>query len=929
MDFVQEKFLLACFVISSIVQSSISSKGAHRPPIVERLTDHFPPMPITQGMNTLYGASNIYPSSNGSYVDIVLDKYTVDNIPIREIINKGAISSVYPLKPMSLYATIWDGSNWATKGGHYPINYTYAPFVASLGELKIEGCMTQDTVLSQNVQRLPAVERLTDRFPTTLITQGMATLYGASNIRFNGSYVDIRLDKSGGSGLFSKDTYYHGFFSVSLKLSNSEVFQSNHDELDFELLGHESKSQWVLQTNMFLVDNIPIREIRNAGSMAYAYSLKPMTLYTTIWDGSNWATDGGKYPTDYKYAPFVASLGELKIEGCVVSSTSLPVAADVVCSNNATISNLDHVEGAGCVGSYRVGPVAAGNTLQLKESSRREGIHSTPSGKDKDDGCRTLSFFCSLLSSVSSRGAVYQPPNVERLTDRFPTMPITQGMTTLFGASNIHLKNNGSFMSNSDEFPHNHDEIDFELLGHAKRRQWVLQTNMYGNGSVRTGREEKVYLWFDPTQQFHQYTILWNSHHIVFLVDNIPVREVINNQAISSVYPSKPMSLYATIWDASDWATDGGKYPVNYNYAPFVASLGELKLEGCITKNTISPTAAECSKNATRPSSDMVEGANYARLSKQQMAGLNWAILLHYTRGKIVEEETMGSSLLLSGSSRGAIYQPPTVERLTDHFPPMPITQGSGLVSKNTYYHGFFSAAIKLPMGITSGVVLAFYVSKYCRQERSLSHLMSNSDVFPHNHDEIDFELLGHEKRRQWVLQTNMYGNGSVRTGREEKVYLWFDPTQQFHQYTILWNSHHIVFLVDNIPVREVIHNQSISSVYPSKPMSLYATIWDASEWATHGGKYPVNYNYGPFVASLGELKIEGCMIQKISSPLVVVCAKNATLSSVDPVEGEDYATLSKQQMDGLDWVRRKHMFYSYCKDTTRYKVLPIECNSP
>ncbi|XP_024995296.1 probable xyloglucan endotransglucosylase/hydrolase protein 33 [Cynara cardunculus var. scolymus] len=252
-------------------------------------------------------------------------------------------------------------------------------------------------VLSQNVQRLPAVERLTDRFPTTLITQGMATLYGASNIRFNGSYVDIRLDKSGGSGLFSKDTYYHGFFSVSLKvpkgitsgvvlafyLSNSEVFQSNHDELDFELLGHESKSQWVLQTNMyvngsirgreerihlwfnpahhfhqysilwnrhhivFLVDNIPIREIRNAGSMAYAYSLKPMTLYTTIWDGSNWATDGGKYPTDYKYAPFVASLGELKIEGCVVSSTSLPVAADVVCSNNATISNLDHVEGAG------------------------------------------------------------------------------------------------------------------------------------------------------------------------------------------------------------------------------------------------------------------------------------------------------------------------------------------------------------------------------------------------------------------------------------------------------------------------------------------------------------------------------------------------------------------------------------------------------
>ncbi|GJW23314.1 probable xyloglucan endotransglucosylase/hydrolase protein 33, partial [Tanacetum coccineum] len=224
------------------------------------------------------------------------------------------------------------------------------------------------------------------------------------------------------------------------------------------------------------------------------------------------------------------------------------------------------------------------------------------------------------------------------------------------------------------------------------------------------------------------------------------------------------------------------------------------------------------------------------------------------------------TSLLLSVSSRGAVYRPPTVERLTDRFPRIPFTKGmstlfgasnihiksngsyadiildktsgSGLISKNRYYHGFFSAAIKLPAGFTSGVVLAFY--------------MSNADAYPHNHDEIDFELLGYAKRRQWVLQTNMYGNGSVHTGREEKVYLWFDPTQDFHQYTILWNNHHIVFLVDNIPVREVIHNQAVSSVYPSKPMSLYTTIWDASEWATNGGKYPVNYKYAPFVASLG-----------------------------------------------------------------------------
>ncbi|CAK9137783.1 unnamed protein product [Ilex paraguariensis] len=236
-------------------------------------------------------------------------------------------------------------------------------------------------------------------------------------------------------------------------------------------------------------------------------------------------------------------------------------------------------------------------------------------------------------------------------------------------------------------------------------------------------------------------------------------------------------------------------------------------------------------------------------------------------------------------------------------------SSGSGLASKNRYYYGFFSAAIKLPAGFTSGVVVAFY--------------LSNADLYPHNHDEIDFELLGHEKGRDWVLQTNMYGNGSVSTGREEKFYLWFDPTLQFHEYSILWNNHHIVFLVDNIPVREVIHNTATASVYPSKPMSVYTTIWDASQWATNGGKYPVNYNYAPFVASVGELELEGCIVhQKDSAP---ACSQSS-LSSLDPVEGEEFAKLSRQQITGLDWARGKHMFYSYCKDTSRYKVLPPEC---
>ncbi|XP_044494373.1 probable xyloglucan endotransglucosylase/hydrolase protein 33 [Mangifera indica] len=241
-------------------------------------------------------------------------------------------------------------------------------------------------------------------------------------------------------------------------------------------------------------------------------------------------------------------------------------------------------------------------------------------------------------------------------------------------------------------------------------------------------------------------------------------------------------------------------------------------------------------------------------------------------------------------------------------------SSGSGLISRNDYHYGFFSAAIKLPAGISSGVVLAFY--------------LSNANKYPHNHDEIDIELLGHDERNNWVLQTNIYANGSVTTGREEKFYFWFDPTAQHHYYSIIWNVHHIVFLVDNIPVREFPSTGAFSSVYPSKPMSVYVTIWDGSDWATHGGKYPVNYKYAPFVASMAEMEMTGCMSNETVLPNSNSCSKTSHSSSSrsDPVYGQEFVSLSEQQITALQWARSKLMFYSYCKDISRFKVMPSEC---
>lgn len=69
----------------------------------------------------------------------------------------------------------------------------------------------------------------------------------------------------------------------------------------------------------------------------------------------------------------------------------------------------------------------------------------------------------------------------------------------------------------------------------------------------------------------------------------------------------------------------------------------------------------------------------------------------------------------------------------------------------------------------------------------------SNGDVFEKTHDELDIEFLGNIRGKKWRFQTNVYGNGSTNRGREERYTLWFDPTANFHRYSILWTPNHIM----------------------------------------------------------------------------------------------------------------------------------------
>ncbi|XP_043700227.1 probable xyloglucan endotransglucosylase/hydrolase protein 26 [Telopea speciosissima] len=232
---------------------------------------------------------------------------------------------------------------------------------------------------------------------------------------------------------------------------------------------------------------------------------------------------------------------------------------------------------------------------------------------------------------------------------------------------------------------------------------------------------------------------------------------------------------------------------------------------------------------------------------------------------------------------------------------------GSGIQSKRAFLFGSVEMLIKLVSGNSAGTVTAYYMSSTGNK-----------------HDEIDFEFLGNTSGQPYTIHTNLFANGVG--GKEQQFHAWFDPTSDFHNYTIHWNPSEIVWFIDSIPIRVFKNYESKGIDYPHQQgMRAYSSIWDADNWATQGGRIKIDWKSAPFVARFRRFRARAC---KWSGPVSITqCAANTAANWwTSPV----YSQLSNEQIGQMMLARNKSMIYNYCTDFARFQGnFPPECSLP
>ncbi|KAI9117360.1 hypothetical protein K1719_011526 [Acacia pycnantha] len=266
---------------------------------------------------------------------------------------------------------------------------------------------------------------------------------------------------------------------------------------------------------------------------------------------------------------------------------------------------------------------------------------------------------------------------------------------------------------------------------------------------------------------------------------------------------------------------------------------------------------------------------------------------------------------------------------------------GSGFQSKNEYLFGKIDMQLKLVPGNSAGTVTAYYLSSKGS-----------------NWDEIDFEFLGNLSGDPYILHTNVFSQG--KGNREQQFYLWFDPTADFHTYSILWNPQRIMYVsyspfnysyvflfrpfiptqrlihmsfflyldsdsqwIYGTPIREFKNSESIGVPFPkNQAMRIYSSLWNADDWATRGGLVKTDWSKAPFTASYRNFKADACVWSSGKSS----CPSSTSSSTSSSWFSQE---LDNSGQERLRWVQKNYMIYNYCTDVKRFpQGLPAECRT-
>lgn len=100
--------------------------------------------------------------------------------------------------------------------------------------------------------------------------------------------------------------------------------------------------------------------------------------------------------------------------------------------------------------------------------------------------------------------------------------------------------------------------------------------------------------------------------------------------------------------------------------------------------------------------------------------------------------------------------------------------------------------------------------------------------------------------------------------------------------------------------------------------MRVRASLWDADDWATRGGRVKTDWTKAPFVASFCNYNADACIWLSGKSS----CSSNS--NSSNSWFSQDLDSTGRER---LKWVQKKYMIYNYCTDVKRYpQGLPPEC---